>query len=181
MGGMLEGTHNWGRMCFNAANTFHAGWYSDRQVSVFPETDSYSGDLVDVNSVHLGQINEQEKVVIRVQGTEEDNLFLMLHRLEGITSDMHSEYIPKYAGRVNIVRQTSHDASSKTVAQLTSGEEYTQNNWAATGKSIHIKVCSIASRSTDGGAKVIVFLEDENISCDEESTAMIPTKITSTS
>ncbi len=178
MGGMIESPHNWGRMCFNAANTFHTGWYSNHQISVSPEAEAYNGDIVDVNAVYLGQINDQEKVVIRVQGTMEDTLFFMLHRLEGITSDMHSEYIPTYADRVNIVRRASQGASSMTVAQLTSGKEYTQSNWAGTGKSLHIKVCSIARKSTDGGAKVLVFLEGEKMTCHEDTITTIPGNIT---
>ena len=146
--------HDWGRMCFNAAKTFYAGWYSDRHVTVKPELGTYKGNLVDVNSAYLGRIKKQDKVVVRLQGTKEETLFFMLHRLEGITSDMEPEYIPAFANRVNIVSQAFQGMASKAVAQLASGEEYIQQNWARTGKALHIKVCSLCSLREKGGRAV---------------------------
>lgn len=91
----------------------------------------------------------------------------MLHRLEGITSDMKDEYKDSHANRVNIISQGNNTYTSSTlVGSLAAGEEYIKNNWSNTGKALHIKVCSIAKRSQDGGANFLVFLDGANsISC----------------
>ncbi len=180
---------DWGKMCFNAAKTFTTGWYSDHHGDVSPEEVPYNGNLVDVNSATKGKITNRDDVVVRVQTPNNfDNLYFMLHRLEGITSEMFpgtnpTNYIQKHANKVNIVSQFySRGTSSEAVAQLASGEEYVKSNWAQSGKNLHIKVCSIS----DSGARVITYLEGQTFtSCDNDgnqnpSPTKAPTRITST-
>ncbi len=170
---------DWGKMCFNAAKTFTTGWYSDHHSDVSPKESPYNGNLVDVNSANQGKINNQDDVVVRVRTPNDfDNLYFMLHRLEGITGDMFpgttpTNYIQKHANKVNIVSQFySKGTSSVAVAQLASGEEYIKTNWAKSGKDLHIKVCSIS----DSGAKVITYLEGHTFtSCDDGPTRLPPT------
>ncbi len=171
MGGAFEREEHWGRMCLNAAKTYESGWYSEYNIDIDPELSPYIGSMVDVNSVYQRYIKEGENVVAHITNKEDkDMLYAMLHRLEGITSDMVAEYVPTHANRVNIVSQSfAAGVPSKAVAQLASGEEYIQQDWAGTGKALHIKVCSIAEHSSDGGAKVIVYLEGQNfVSCNME-------------
>lgn len=178
MGGEFEVNMQWGRMCFNAAKTYVAGWYSNHHGDVSPDVAPYNGNIVDVNSASLGLIQKQGDVVVRVGG----NLYFMLHRLEGITSDMVQKYHETHANRVNVVSQVAPmGVGSNMVASLASGERYIQHNWAQTGKDLHIKVCSIAEDSRNGGAKVIVYLEGETFtSCDDDISTSPPTSAIST-
>ncbi len=177
MGGAFERNENWGRVCLNAAKTYESGWYSKYSIQINPKHGPYIGSVVDVNSAYQRNIQEQDIVVARIGRDEEDKdmLYFMLHRLEGITSDMVTEFIPTHANRVNIVSQAfTSGVPSKAVAQLASGEEYVQQDWAGTGNALHIKVCSIAENSIDGGAKVIVYLEGQNyVNCNMD---MVTTK-----
>ncbi len=176
MGGAFQ--HNrqdWGRICLNAAKTYLTQWYSQYHVNIDPTLDPYIGSLVDLNSVYQGNIRKhhQDDLVARIGSNyEESILYFMLHRLEGITNDMASEYIPTHANRVNVVNQRfTKGVPSEAVAHLTSGEEYIQKDWAGTDKALHIKVCFIPHKSTEGGAKVIVYLEGENfVDCEMEVT-----------
>jgi len=176
MGGMYNSDIHWGKMCFNAAKTWQAGWYSDHHSTVTPTNESYIGNIVDVNSVALGGINANDDVVVKVQSADELSLYFMLHRLEGITSDMKEEYIDTYADKINIQRWGYSGISSKAIGHLAIGEEYIQEDWSNTGKALHIKVCSIAKSSTDGGAKVLVYLDGANtITCDGPIRTVAPT------
>ena len=101
---------------------------------------------------------------MKIEDENEEQLYIMLHRLEGITSDMIDPYKDTYANRVNIIRSST--VNSFLIGSLASGEEYSQDNWSNTGQTLHIKVCSIAKRSKDGGTKVLVFLgSGRNVSC----------------
>jgi len=169
MGNAYEHRQGWGRMCLNAAKTYQSGWYSRYNTDVDPMHSPYLGSLVDVNSVYRGNVKEHDNVVVRIGNTQDgEALYVMLHRLEGITSDMVEEFIPTHANRVNIVSQSHNEGVPSTaVKQLASGEQFIQKDWAGTGKTLHIKVCSIAKKSEDGGAKVIVYLGRRNfVSCE---------------
>ncbi len=174
MGGQFKQDTTWGKMCFNAAKTYTTGWYSDHHTSVSPHLEQYNGNIVDVNAASLGNIKVWDDVVVQVQTPNNvDNLYFMLNRLEGITSDMMPDFQLKHANRVNIVRQGySLGVASDLIASLGCGEEFIQQNWAGTGKALHIKVCSIATTSANGGAKVISYLEGEtSTSCEEDNNA----------
>lgn len=154
-------THN------TSSNNRHTGWYSNQHATVTPTKDAYSGNLVDINTVFLGHDQRKDDVVVKVTDENETDLFFMLHRLEGITSDMKDEYRDTHANRINIIRHGNGRPSS-LVGHLASGEEYIQDNWSTTGQSLHIKVCSITDYFDDGRAKVLVFLDGTNTpSCNE--------------
>ncbi len=168
MGDAYEQRMTWGKICLNAAKTYQTGWYSNYHQDVDPTSTDYIGSLVDVNSAYNGRIQEHDHVTVRISSPrEKETLYFMLHRLEGITSDMVEKFIPTFANKVNIVSQELElGVPSKALSQLGSGEEYIQENWAGTGKALHIKVCSIAERSYEGGAKVIVYLQgSRTVSC----------------
>ncbi len=161
MGDSYEQRMTWGKICLNAAKTYQTGWYSNYHQDVDPTSTDYIGSLVDVNTAYTGFIQEHDHVTVRISSPrEKETLYFMLHRLEGITSDMVEKFIPTFANRVNIVSQElEQGVPSKALSQLASGEEYIQENWAGTGKALHIKVCSIAEKFYEGGAKVIVYLQ----------------------
>ncbi len=93
MGGAFEHKKDWGRICLNTAKTYLMGWYSEYYVNIDPMLDPYIGRLVNVNSVYRGDTKEdQDDLVVRIGSTGEKTLYFMLHRLEGITSHMVSEY-----------------------------------------------------------------------------------------
>lgn len=178
MGGMYFENLSWGRVCFNSAKTYATGWYSEFQSSVNPERDFYAGTLVDLNSFSLGNFNDEDDVVLRIgtleTSTHDTSLYLMLHRLEGFTSDMMSQYYLSHANRVSIVQQAPA-AVSKALAHLATGDEYTHHNWAGTGRTLHIKACTISRNSEDGGAKIIVYLEGATFaSCDTRDQSPTP-------
>lgn len=163
MGGSYIERPSWGRMCFNAAKIFSTGWYSDyHEIINSTESDEVSiVNLVDINSAVNGIISSDDRVVVQVVGKGHDALYFMLHRLKGITSDMISNKIATHANRVNIVRQASvHGRRSNAVSQLARGDEYIADDWSGTGRSLFIKVCSIAEHSDDGGAKVLVYFDN---------------------
>lgn len=106
---------------------------------------------------------------MKVEDENEIDIYFMLHRLEGITSDMKDTYRDTHANRINIVRH-QNGMASRLIGHLASGEEYIQNDWSSTGQSLHIKVCSISDRYEDGGgAKVLVYLDGLTTtpSCDD--------------
>ncbi len=174
MGNKFELDRKWGKMCFNAAKTYNAGWYSDHPAYVSPQLSPYNGNIVDVNAAVLGNIKDRDDVVVQVQTPNNvNNLYFMLNRLEGITSDMLPQAHDTHANRVNIVSQSyPQGVPSDLLASLRSGEEYIQDDWAGTGKALHIKVCSIAATSASGGARVITYIEGEtSTSCEVDNHA----------
>lgn len=170
MGGRYETIpREWGRMCLNAAKTWTAGWYSDQHFTVFPTRGGYSGNIVDVNSIIEGRYESEDTVVVKVEDQGEDALYFMLHRLEGITSDIKDEYKDTRGNGINISRYAGAGRPSELVGHLSSGEEYIQKNWSNSGQALHIKVCSIEDHYQDGGAKVLVFLDGERaLNCNSE-------------
>jgi len=155
-----------GKMCFNAAKTFNTGWYSDYHRMVNPVKGYRVVDLVDINAVRNGEIRGDQYLIVKVPGVAgEAVLYFMLHRLEGLTKDMLPEFVDTHANRVNVIRQTFVGGTSFSEAQLGSGELYTRDNWSGTGKQLRIEVCSIADTSADGGAKVLVYMEGDDVNC----------------
>lgn len=163
MGGEYEMELDWGRMCFNAAKVFTAGWYSDYHFTIAPESmNNAAVNIVDINAPVRGNIKSNDKLVVKVEGTGEETMYFMLHRLEGITKDMMRDYAYSHANKVNIVKQANIGLPSKSVDHLAVGEEFTKFNWSGSGQTLHIKVCSIERSSNVGGAKVVIYLGETN-------------------
>jgi len=172
MGGYYNTDVNFGKMCFNAAKTWATGWYSDRHATVNPTSNSYVGSVVDINTVVNNHARNADHVVVKVADKDEANLYFMLHRLEGITSDMKEEYIETHANGINIIRHAYTGMPSSKIGHLVSGDEFVKENWSNTGKDLYIKVCSIAPDSAAGGAKVLVYLNGtRKPSCNDDATA----------
>ena len=118
----------------------------------------------DFNSFHEGNVPAENDATIKITGTGESPLYVMLHRAEGITSDYQSQYAADYINKVNIVTQPENPSllqGSTTVAQLASCESYQQANWGGTTNTLIIQVCGIEVGSPDQ-AQVIVYLDGVN-------------------
>lgn len=157
---------SFGKVCFNAAKTWNTRWYSNYHRTVRPDKGYRVIDLVDINAAQNGEIRDGQYVAVQVHGNSaEVVLYFMLHRLEGITADMLPDYVDTHANRVNVVQQTYVGGTSVSKAQLANGEMYTQEDWSGTGRQLRIEVCSIAETSADGGAKVLVYMEGDDVNC----------------
>ena len=163
MGGVYRSQTTWGKMCFNAAKSYSTGWYPSG--NIVPESETFNGNISDLNSFREGSITTQN-VSLKVTGTGETPLYLMLHRAEGITSNYVSPQADAHINRVNIVEQPENysnglGAQSWNVAQLRSGDIYTKTNWAGDGNTLKIEICGLSTGSPDQ-AKLIVYLEGVN-------------------
>ena len=134
---------------------------------------AFNGDISDANSFSEGSVSSQ-MVVVKLTGSGETPLYLMLHMVEGITDQYMSA--DDQTNRLNIVRQDEYDGNgfgqqSWTEGFLASGEIYSKANWAGTSNTLKVEVCSITTGSPDV-AKVIVYLDGKtSASCSTTTTA----------
>jgi len=92
----------------------------------------------------------------------------MYNRVEGVNKFFKDSY---YRDKVVIVEQNGAGRQSWVKSVLDQGETYTQSNWARTGKSLKIKVCSMSSGTPDT-AVVGIWLDGINkiTDCDAPPT-----------
>jgi len=152
--------------CFNAAKTWANKWYESYHVTIDPISETHVGILVGINAVKDGTIAETgQDVVLKIDSSGETDLYVMFNRKAGANNE-----VLQYGDQVVITEQYRETgASSSWQASLSSGEEYTQSNWGASG-TLTVKVCSIET-SSPGSARVLVYASGHaTLSCDSSNS-----------
>ena len=163
------GSEDGEKMCFNAAKSYQSTWYNNGNSN--PETGASVFILTEVNSWFDGAT---QIVPVKVTGTGETPLYFML-TVDGDINTGFTSSAADFVNKVNIVEQEdlvqSYGQQSWTVAQLGAGETYTKSNWASTGNTLTIAICSIDLGSSNT-AKVIVYLDGTNsVTCSSDTVA----------
>ena len=87
--------------CFNAAKSWWFRWYSDRHIEVTPTSGSRSLNLLSIDDYLNGKATSNDQYTIaRIAGDQEDDLFVMYNRAEGINSK-----VKDHRDQVTIVKQ----------------------------------------------------------------------------
>ena len=157
--------------CFNAAKTWANKWYESYHVTIDPTSNTHDGTLVGINAVKDGTIAETgQDVVLKIASSGETDLYVMFNRKAGANNE-----VPRYGDQVVITEQYRETgAPSSWQASLSSGEEYTQSNWGASG-TLTVKVCSLETGSP-GSARVLVYASGHaSLSCDSNDNTNSPT------
>jgi len=163
--------------CFNAAKTWANKWYESYHVTIDPTSNTHDGTLVGINAVKDGTIAETgQDVVLKIASSGETDLYAMFNRKSGANNE-----VPQYGDQVVITEQYRETGeSSSWQASLSSGEEYTQSNWGASG-TLTVKVCSL-ERGSPGSARVLVYASGHaTLSCDSNRNTNSPTVATTES
>jgi len=148
-GSLSDGGTNF---CFNAAKTWATKWYESYHVTIDPTSETHDGTLVGTNAVKDGTIAETgQDIVLKIASSGETDLYVMFNRKAGANNE-----VPQYGDQVIIIEQSRETAAlSSWQGSLSSGEEYTQSNWGASG-TLTVKVCSLETGSP-GSARVLVY------------------------
>ncbi|GFH47515.1 hypothetical protein CTEN210_03990 [Chaetoceros tenuissimus] len=159
MGNQGSWTDSGSKYCFNAAKTYANGWYSAYHHTMDPSTEEFDCKMYGINAVRDGTISGNGKVVIKLQGQGEKDLYLMFQRKAGANSQ-----IPQYGDKVVITEQQStYLANSSWQAALGEGESFSFG-WGS-GLS-EIKVCDINLQ--ESYAKIVVG-ESGQVPCNQPS------------
>lgn len=147
--------------CFNAAKTWYNGWYSDYHQVISPIAASYSSELVGINNVQQGDaIQGVHDVVLKIANSGEADHYVHFNRREGANNE-----VPNFGDRVVVYTQGGLGSVSTKQADMGEGGIFTKSNWANSGFTLTIKVCSITIGSPDL-AVVLVYLAGSNdLSC----------------
>jgi len=157
-----EGTN----FCFNAAKTWANKWYESYHVTIDPTSETHDGTLMGINAVKDGTIAETgQDVVLKIASSGETDLYAIFNRKVGANNE-----VPQYGDQVVITEQYQETGgTSSWQASLSSGEEYTQSNWGASG-TLTVKVCSLETGSP-GSAHVLVYASGHaTLSCDSSNS-----------
>jgi len=154
------------RMCFNAAKSWYFGWYSDRHVEVTPTSGSMVLNMISIDGYLDGHATSDDQyTVARIVESQQEDLFIMYNRAEGINSEVLG-----FRDQVTIIRQAG--PMCKSWFQVGLGldgivpSNYTESNWNGSGNDLIVKICDQEYGSPDY-ARIIVYLEGVNdISCD---------------
>ena len=112
--------------CFNGPKTWANGWYSAYHLTVTPSSSNWDGTLVGINAVPANSVTSGQRVVIRITGSGETDLYMIFNHQTGALAS-----IPQDGNEVVISSQAStlYDTSSWE-AGLSNGQTYTKANWA---------------------------------------------------
>jgi hypothetical protein len=141
-----------GKMCFNAAKSYHSDWYNDRRTSFDAVVNPFEGTLWGVANYPNDGIPHENYVTVQIRGPTR-TFYMTFNRQAGINSDA-------IAGKnqVTIVStaDTSRNVESKLEAMLSEDEKFVFGNFS-NGKALIIEVCRILENER---AQVIAYVED---------------------
>jgi len=111
---------------------------------------------------------DDQKTIARIVGNNEDDLFVMYNRAEGINSQ-----VAGHRDQVTIVRQNGHGSQSWLEAGLGFETDvpyqWTKSNWGGGGSNLVIQICEKVAGTPDY-ARVIVYLQGVNdLSCNQST------------
>ena len=147
------------KKCFNPAKSWQLQWYDGRYVTINVQSDAWQGQIVGVGN---DDANVQSKpVVIKVPRNSGDDLYVGYNHRIGFHEDTSEA-----RNEVTVVSKNGGEFSygqSSLQSKLSTGDEYTINNFDGTGERLTIKVTAIDTGS-QGYAYVKVYLGDESFS-----------------
>jgi len=155
------------RACFNAAKSWWFGWYSDRHTEVTPTSGSVILNMLSIDDYLNGQATSEDQYTIsRITGTNEDDLYVMYNRAEGINYQ-----VAGHRDQVTIVRQNGPNRASWLEAGLgfetDVSSQWIKSNWDGRGRNLVVQICEKVAGTPDY-ARVIVYLQGLNdVSCGE--------------
>jgi len=149
------------RACFNAAKSWWFSWYSDRHTEVTPTSGSVILNMLSIDDYLNGQATSEDQYTIsRITGTNEDDLFVMYNRAEGINYQ-----VAGHRDQVTIVRQNGHESQSWLEAGLgferDVSSQWIKSNWDGSGRNLVVQICEKVAGTPDY-ARVIVYLQGVN-------------------
>jgi len=154
------------RACFNAAKSWWFGWYSDRHVEVTPTSGSMVLNMLSIDDYLNDHVTSDEQYTVAhiVEANEED-LFVMYNRAEGINSQVLG-----HRDQVTIIKQNGRYEQSWLEAGISLDNDvpsrWISSDWNGSGNDLVIQICDRVDGTPDY-ARIIVYLEGVNdISCD---------------
>lgn len=154
MGNQVPWNDQGAYMCFNAAKTWHFGWFKQQHIQINPTGTPFNGYLAGIDDAVTGKAGSS-KVVVRIKGSnaQEQEFYLMFNRAKGINRGA-------IGGRdqVVITSQKGESADSNHIAALGSGQEWKYANYDRSGRSLVVKNCF---RNGDK-AKVLIYIQGKN-------------------
>jgi len=150
------------KMCFNGAKSWFLEFYQDRHVSI-QHPASWQGLLVGVDDYVNSQTTQgQHHVIARIikppspgSATEENHIYLMYNKAEGINSEVVGDQ-----DMVTVVQQNGTQTQSWKLAALNeTSSAFRSTNWDGTGNALVIMVCERVTGTPDY-ATVLVYLEN---------------------
>jgi hypothetical protein len=162
----MMGAHDYSddspRMCFNAAKSWHFGWYSNRHVDIDqslnnPSEGYFHGLFIGIDDYLNTQTSSNYNVVGKV-----GSFYIMYNRKKGINSQVQGD-----ADRVTVIEQPSEGAISWNRAQL----DETTGGFSITG-GIVIQVCQRRSGAPDD-ARVLVYNSASPRTCSDPLTSTL--------
>jgi hypothetical protein len=148
------------RVCFNPSKSYQLGWYDDKNIQVYPETNSWRGKIVGVGN--YGPTREDAAVVLKVAGDPgTEDYYIGFNHAVGF-------HVGTSFGvnKVKIVRQGTGFAESWIEALLGDGESYVINNYLGSDDHVVIRVTEI-DKSANGFAFLKIFTFHNDDPCDD--------------
>lgn len=162
------------QMCFNAAKSWYSGWYHDRHFSIEPMQEEWSGELVGIDDYVKDRIiGHDRKVILKINGINETDIFAMFNRKKGINRD-----VAGFSDQVTIVTQAGETSKSVLVGGLKDGETFRFSNWSNSSSDLVIQDCGhvwedspgmYTNKTTLDHALLRVFIDNGkyNLQCDQ--------------
>jgi hypothetical protein len=124
-------------MCFNAAQSWQLGWYSEKAVTL----DKTNGDYVGTLGGIADYSGSNNTVLVKLNTGTSTDYYVNFNRKSGINSGTNEG-----GNQVTVVKGRGEGTgygASELVAKLSRGKKYTIKNFDGTGETARIKVNSI--------------------------------------
>jgi len=120
------------RKCFNAAKMKQLGWYTNREKTIDPVSESFSGKIIGVND--YGISSSDHVLALKITNSADNNdLYLTFNKAEGMTADT-GEYFNQVVVTEAIVNERLGSGSFSTLIQhLRAGSSATIPNFGGSG------------------------------------------------
>eukprot|EP00980_Cylindrotheca_fusiformis_P008450 scaffold1786_cov138-Cylindrotheca_fusiformis.AAC.8 len=125
------------KVCFNPSKSYQLGWYDDKSIQLYPETETWTGKIVGVGNYDPSR--EDAVVIIKIAGKPgSDDYYIGFNHAIGY-------HIGTSVGvnKVKIVRQGMGFAESWMEALLGSGESHIISNYLGSENHLMIRVAEI--------------------------------------
>jgi len=152
------------KMCFNGANSWQLGWYSDRQKSIDLSNEVETFKVFLVGVAQYASSSKNQHIVVQLTGGSKD-YYLAFNCKTGMNDGTNEGN--------NQVLITHIDSSQSTlVAKLKKGEQYVISNYGSSGNNVTISVNTIWYQAT----RTVAFVLITNIGPPTPSPVKPPTQ-----
>ena len=144
------------KMCFNPAKLYYFNWYRSKTIDVMPESDAIKAELIGIDdmSKRASQVRSEQKMILHLESTSGQNLFIMYNRKRGINKGVRGA-----GNKLLVTKQDGPRTTSVLMAALdTESGRYVRYDWGGNGngvpgKTLIIETCG-KSFSTTGVVSV---------------------------